>query len=298
MIDIVISVRNRANWRIQQCVNNFLHPRVSKIYVVDYGSDKPIKNIKNAIILNYTKEQYPIWNKSHALNLGIKKSKSYWIATVDVDMILPKDFIDKINEILDSFEKIKEDVFLYTTNVRRTSSRKGTFNQRWRFSKSWFIKNQYTRKVDGGIQIFNYGWCEKVCGYDENLIYWGGPDNDMHNRALYKGTMDLNLNIPILHQEHDKQKEYNLSEKEREFAIHAKQGRGAYLLNKEINRVWKNGNWGNKIPFCPFRKITPLEKIETTKDILERYLSDKSITKKELAKELKKKNKNISICMK
>jgi len=255
MLDILISVRNRENWRIQQCVNNFKHPFVNKVYVIDYGSKKPIKNIKNADVINYKYDEYPIWNKSHALNLCIKMCKSHWIATVDVDMILNPGFIEGLSTLLTDFEKNNYDLFVYTTNVRRTTDRTGTFQDKFNKSHNWFVPNHYTTKVDGGIQIFNNSWIRCVGGYDESLIYWGGPDNDMHSRALFSGIITLDLNSPILHQEHKKQKEHNLSDSEKRFALQAKIGRREYLQDKEFRRLYIQDKWGLKKPNCRFTKL-------------------------------------------
>ncbi len=70
-IDFVLAVRNRENERIQRCINSFKEI-ANKIFVVDYNSDKPIK-LKDCEIIRTTESK--IWNKSHALNLGIKKVK-------------------------------------------------------------------------------------------------------------------------------------------------------------------------------------------------------------------------------
>ena len=293
MLSIVISVRDREKWRIQQCVDNFNHEMIDKVYIVDYGSKNPVKGIKNAEVLRYKREEYPIWNKSHALNLGIKECESDWIATVDVDMILATYFLNNLSNLISS---LKHDCFLYTTNVKRSDKRTGSIQQRWRWAKEWFPKGQYPIKVDGGMQIFTRDWIHSVKGYDENLIYWGGPDNDLHHRALYDNIITIDTNFPILHQEHDKQKENQLSDQEKKFAFFAKRGRPQYLANKEINRIVKNPSWGEKKPSCKFTEL-PKEAMPSDMDQMVNFIKTGNYTQEELEAKLKKitKNKSISV---
>jgi len=74
-ITVIIPVRNRDKARILRCINSFKNwDIVSEVIIVDYASDKPVKLSGKKIKVIRTENNY--FNKSHALNLGIKQSRS------------------------------------------------------------------------------------------------------------------------------------------------------------------------------------------------------------------------------
>jgi len=239
-IDFVISVRDRDNKRIQICVNSLLSNITNKIYVVDYGSKKPIKGLKNCKVIRVdTKNR---WNKCHALNIGIKKCKSSYIGTVDCDMVIGNCFMKKVKEHL------KGDVFLFTRSVARIAPDLldwGLDREKLiRLSSPWSeTKLPSLHAAVGGIQIFPKWWIFRIRGYDENLTYWGGMDNDIYERAFRTELIMIDINEIIFHQEHKNVKEQNLtSKKEQETALSERQKRRIYLMYK-----WtKNINVGPK----------------------------------------------------
>jgi glycosyltransferase involved in cell wall biosynthesis len=206
-IDFVISVRDRDNERIQRCVDSIHSEITGKIYVVDYGSIIPV-NVKRCKVIKVDTKN--IWNKSHALNIGIKKCKNKFIGTVDCDMIIPPKFFRKCEEVL------LDNCFIFTKNVKRILPEILNWGlsveQINKVSTSW-NENEESKNVEavGGIQIFSKEWINSVKGYDENFVYWGGMDNDMFERAKRMGLTLIDINETILHQEHLNRKEENLS---------------------------------------------------------------------------------------
>jgi len=233
-IDFVISVRNRNNERIQRCVDSLKSDITGEIYVVDYGSNVPVK-VNNCKILRINTNN--IWNKSHALNIGIRECRNDFIGTVDCDMVLKPTIFNKLKNILN------EDCFIYTKNVRRVIPEvfdwNLTFEQIEKISAPWFIdKKNNDNLAIGGIQIFSKKWIYKVRGYDENFVYWGGMDNDLYYRAIRTGLVLIDINETILHQEHLNKKEENLvSLEEREIAYNKRQIYRMYLDYKEKNNI-------------------------------------------------------------
>jgi len=295
MIDFVISVRDRERWRIQQCVNHLQSDMTGIIYVIDYGSKKPIKNIKGAEIIRVGNPT-DTWNKSHALNIGIKKCKSPYIATTDCDMIIPQEFFKKIRTYIVTYYSNnvpifrEEDLFIYSTNVRRVKSRKGTFKQKWNWSIRWWKKNKrYPIKSDGGVQLFSKKWIWKVKGYDENFTYWDGMDNDIHLRALLDHIPVIDLGVQLLHQEHKKDKEEHLTQKEQSIALRMRAIKKQYLIDKEENKIIKNKGWAGEKPRINIKnlKLIKLKKKlkKEQKNIID-HLKKNKIKKKDLQKEL------------
>jgi glycosyltransferase involved in cell wall biosynthesis len=213
-ISFVISVRNRDRPRILRCVKSLKSPRTKEIIIVDYGSKVPIRKINGTKIIRVETDN--IWNKSHALNIGIKAAEGEFIATVDCDIILSKNFLGKIGEFL------QDRAFIVSMDVRRINllKLKGNIQERYLniFAIPWIDSNRINiyqnHSANGGIQLFSKKWINKVRGYDENLVYWGGMDNDLYERAVSDHQVMINLNEPIYHQEHELKKEQNLEDEE------------------------------------------------------------------------------------
>ena len=239
-IDFVIPVRNRDNKRIQRCVDSLKSDITGKIYVVDYGSKKLVKVKRCKVIRINIKNR---WNKCHALNMGIKKCKNEFIGTVDCDMIIGKEFLEKCKKYMVG------DCFIFTRMVKRIEPDLldwGLTKERLlRISYPWMAKKlPNLHEAVGGIQVFPKWWIFRIRGYDENLTYWGGIDNDIYERAFRTELCIIDLNETIFHQEHEKKKEQNLSSKrEAEKAYNERMKRRMYLMYK-----WtKNINVGPKI---------------------------------------------------
>lgn len=247
-IDFVMCIRDRDNSRIQRCIDSF-KKYANKIYVIDYNS-KVKPNIKYAEVIRYDdKVVNKIWNKSYALNLGIKKCKSDYICTIDCDMILNKELLDLMINSLD------KDTVIFNTNVRRIDIKylSNNYDEMLYKSKLWFEKgsrgNIYS-SANGGIQVFPREWINEIGGYDEGLgLYWGAMDNRVYEQAKGLSMTVIDLNIPMLHQEHKKTKESNLDKEEMDFAQKVRAFKIGYLNELMIKRNFiSNRNWGGKEP--------------------------------------------------
>ncbi len=244
-IDFVIAVKNRENERIQRCIDSILDIS-NNIFVVDYNSDIPIK-VNNAEIIRYEKSK--IWNKSHALNLGIKHCTSDYIGTIDCDMILTDELKNKL------INELNENSIIFNTNVRRIKIEdiNNDFENMLKKSFYWFEKgsrgNIYS-SANGGIQIFPKEWIYKIGGYDEGLgLYWGAMDNRIYEQAKGTEMTIVDLNLPMFHQEHKKMKEDNLPEEEFKFAQYVRMYKIGYLNYLIKNEEWISYRpWGEELP--------------------------------------------------
>jgi len=239
MISAITVVRDRSNRRIQNCINaikNF----VDEIIVIDYGSKKPVK-VNNAKIIRYDKNN--VWNKSHGLNYGIKKSNGDYIMTIDCDIIVTKEVMERV------LKSLGEKTFIINTNVKRINAKDiGKWNKSW----GWYEDNNNLKRINskanGGIQVFSRKWIYSVGGYDENLILWGAVDNDLYQRALFDNCRLIDINLPMYHQEHPK-KEDNLPEEMRERARFIRIEKSHYNTEKILNGIiYSNKPWGEEKP--------------------------------------------------
>lgn len=244
-IDFVIVVRDRDNERIQRCIDSLLDLPIGNIFIVDYGSKEKVK-VKNAEVIYYNKNK--IWNKSHGLNLGIKRCKSEYICTIDCDIILTDELKKRLLSSLSDYS------FIYNTNVLRININdiKEDFNKTIKKAKPWHSNNRGTvySKANGGIQCFPRRWIDFIGGYDEELgVYFGAMDNRVYEQATMCGLTTINLNFPMFHQEHKDKKEDNLPKEEREKAELIRIFKAKYLVELMNKGRYKNDNpWGEKIP--------------------------------------------------
>jgi glycosyltransferase involved in cell wall biosynthesis len=288
-IDFVIAVRDRDNERIQRCINSIMNPEIQPlpigdIIVVDYGSKEKVK-VDSACIIYYDKN--PIWNKSHALNLGIKKCKSEYICTVDCDIIFRSEMKRRL------VKSLSKNSFIINTNVLRINVRdlKEDFEENIKKSRPWHNNNKsnvYSR-ANGGIQCFPRKWIEYVGGYDEELgVYFGSMDNRVYEQAMMCGLTVVNLNFPMFHQEHKNQKEENLPEDEQELAeiIRVFKANSLGELMK-TGTVVKLDRWGGEEPnqekflkmgrdYIEMLNKTDPEKINFIKDLYQKIKQSKN----------------------
>jgi len=244
-IDFVIAVRNRENIRIQRCIDSFKKYAIN-IFVVDYGSKKPVK-VKNATIIRYDKSR--IWNKSHALNLGIKQCTSNYICTIDCDILLNEELIKEIIKNLSTTNAI------FNTNVLRVDmcNYSNDYNDMLSKSRLWFsenIRSNLYSAANGGIQVLPREWLYKIGGYDEGLgLYWGAMDNRIYEQAKLENMSIIDLNIPMLHMEHTNTKESQLPPEEVEFANYVRAYKIQYLRKLiEENSILSFRSWGGDYP--------------------------------------------------
>lgn len=275
LISFIIPVRDRDMERIKNCVNSLHGSSTGEIIIVDYGSKKPVENIKGVKIIRYNDN--PIWNKAHAINLGIRAAKHDYIGTVDCDMIIPSGFFEGVSN------HINRKSFIYTINVKRIAQEdvSSDFNAMVEKSTPWNeSQNRYSiiHNANGGIQIYPKRWITEVGGVDESLIYWGGMDNDVFERAILTGMHTINLNALILHQEHEVKKEAHLNGREKLMALRIKMKKAEYLQEMFFKRKYirNDGCWGLEKPNQK-RFLKSIEEMNT--EIKEEKMEEERYTK-------------------
>lgn len=241
MISFILPVRDRDKKRIKNCVRSLKSDITEEIIIVDYGSIKPLTKISGTTIIRYDKNKY--FNKSHALNLGIKKSKGKYIACIDCDIILSPNFIDKLHKYLNG------DVLVISRNLRRVHPKDiSDFGTSWKMGRPWVKNGMWPIHAVGGIQIFSRRWINKVHGYNENLVLIGGMDSRLRDQAIMDEIPIIDINLQMIHQEHKfvKNDQFKLNPT---FKMCLVRDKLEYLdqLNKE-SRIINRGYWGEETP--------------------------------------------------
>ncbi len=202
-LSIIIGFKNREIIRIKRCLDS-LNNQTNKnfqVLFIDYGSDELISNQADEIVNSYSFCKYIFnntrgryWNRSHALNTGIKIAKSKYTMTTDIDMIFSENFIETI------INEVEENKILYTQCY-------------WLPQFFDYKKTNYGNKYELSSNTSGYGGCQiveskdikQVCGFDENFMIWGIEDEDLNVRFKRIGLKEKWLAIEkaqIYHQWH------------------------------------------------------------------------------------------------
>lgn len=244
MIDFIIPVRDKEISRLKRCIKSLKSDITGTIYVVDYGSEKPIKvSGKNVEVIRYNKNKY--FNKSHALNLGIRQCKNEYVATIDCDIILGDGFIDRVRNYL------TDDILIISRNIRRIDREYigGSFETMWKLGRGWTNNGEWPRHAVGGIQIFSRKWINKIHGYNEHLVFMGGMDTRIFDQAIMDSIPIIDINYPILHQEHSKTKDRQFSGVDTNISFNLLVNKSKYLEKlRKIHQIRNKGRWGQDKP--------------------------------------------------
>ena len=107
MIDVIIPVYNTPLNDLERCLNSVLNQTFTnyKVYIIDDGSNIETKEYLDKFVsdkLSFIVKHIPNGGVSNARNLGIDISNSKYIAFVDADDTLEKNFFSEAYELIES----------------------------------------------------------------------------------------------------------------------------------------------------------------------------------------------------
>ncbi|WP_159022661.1 glycosyltransferase family 2 protein [Formosa sp. L2A11] len=204
-ISIVTGFRNRDSLRVSRYLES-LENQINKdfeLIFVDYGSDlkisEKIKNLTSQFsfckyIYNDTRG-WP-WNRSHALNTGLKISKGEYVLFSDIDLIYSNNFIDYL---------IKESnpLYQYFKRFYLMPESFGDFNNNLEKHTQQFSLSAINTK--GAIHLVERKKLIEINGFDEFYCFWGFEDLDLYLRLKNLGIQEKWLEesvAPVFHQWH------------------------------------------------------------------------------------------------
>ena len=169
---IIYPFRNRDVKRIRKSMLSLLEKNTSieNVLIIDYGSSCEYQEKLKDLIgdlpatLIRTETEGFFWNKSNALNLGIKNTRTKYAVAIDIDIVFNSGCIDHCIEVYSPESAI--------------------------FQYYWFLppNGDYAKSVCGGQDNcggFMFMPTEdiiKLGGWDENYDFWGLEDKDWMNR--------------------------------------------------------------------------------------------------------------------
>ena len=186
MVSFIYANRDRDVVRIKASLDSLL-PQADEdfeIVFVDYGSKPGLVKAYRELFRSYKFVRFfpldvshLLWNKSKALNYGIKKAVLSYIFIADVDLIFPPERIIFLRKIA-----AREHFFLFPLGyLDQKESRK--LEEKYNFSD---LKATRFGSVNGMILAAKEAFLE-VSGLDEFFHFYGAEDEDLFARLENAG---------------------------------------------------------------------------------------------------------------
>ena len=186
MISIIYANRNRDVQRIRYSLTLLQNQTIEDFEVVfiDYGSDLPLVKEYGKVFREFPFVRFftlqvsqLLWNKSKALNFGVKQATREFVFVADVDLIFHPNTIQLFTSIAH-----KEKFFLFPLNyLNQTESQKldGVYDFE-------HLKSDRRGLVNGMILVAKEAM-DKVWGLDEFFHFYGSEDEDLFRRLENAG---------------------------------------------------------------------------------------------------------------
>lgn len=197
-LSIVIGFRDRDLERVINCLESLNNQSIKdfELLFVDYGSKRECAKAVEQVCNNYSFCQYifvdvegQFWNRAHCLNIGVKKSKAYYVLTSDIDIIFDPDFVATLLADCSKDSVVHAPVYYLDAGVIDIP--------------------QDVEKLESAV---SYGICScvhrdvfyDVGGYDEFYCIWGAEDRDLKNKLEKQGIKEkiLSEKALLFHQWH------------------------------------------------------------------------------------------------
>jgi O-antigen/teichoic acid export membrane protein len=210
-ISVVLPIRNRAGFRFENCLRSLraqegLALGDIEIVVSDFGSDdeaarhiaKVARENNASVVRTATRGQ---WNRSLALNIGIRAASAPWILCTDVDMIFSSNFVATVLAQLESSSH--PTIVTCHTHDLPPDAVDGIYRPET-LEELISVATVRPSGGTGACQAFAADWVREVRGYDEKYVFWGFEDKDMIARAAKAGLEQVWVSdkTAMLHQWH------------------------------------------------------------------------------------------------
>lgn len=186
LITVIYAYRNRDALRVELSLQSLKsqNNKGFEVVFVDYGSDDAYAQAVEKVVTlfdfaNYHYIGHPglLWNKSKALNYGIRHANGTYIFIADVDIIFHRNTIELFQEIANP--KI---AFLFVLSYL---SKKVT--QSLTIINNFFdVPYKHNGKVNGMI-LSSKNNLFKINGFDEFFHFYGSEDVDLYQRLEFNG---------------------------------------------------------------------------------------------------------------
>ncbi|MFN3198352.1 MAG: glycosyltransferase family 2 protein [Bradymonadia bacterium] len=210
LISAIIPIRNRSSDRLENCLRALrwqdLPDDQYEVILSDFGSSP-----EEARLLLEMAERHgarvvrtdtdEVWNRSRALNYGIRAARGDFVFCTDADMIFAPNFL---STLLSTQQANADQAFVV---CRCRDLPESVPEQPWRFEDfpDLLSKADFREKLGtGACQMAKRSFFNDIRGYDEGFKFWGMEDNDMKFRATRSGLslIWVHEQTSMLHQWH------------------------------------------------------------------------------------------------
>lgn len=207
-ITIVIAIRNI---RYESLINALRYlkkqdydPSLIEINIVDYGSNQEfaqkLRELSDEFRASYIRVNTDSpWNIAHAVNIGIKKSKTKYVLYTGADVLLQNNFIRT------SIEALKKDPYQFVlTRMHYLPELSEEELHTLSFDKLKQKATHTTKSLCKAVSVVNKKYHELIRGFDESYVLFGPEDRDYIQRLILLGLKlkDISATSSILHQWH------------------------------------------------------------------------------------------------
>lgn len=186
MVTILYAYRNRELSRIKASLDSLQNQSdpVFKVLFVDYGTYHELAQAMQKLVESYSFATYfyvharsLLWNKSKALNYGIKQVHTEYVFVADVDLIFSPDTLAYFKKILhpDKVNLFKLGYLDQQNSLQLTKP--------YQFEA---LKPKHYGSINGMILVSKKA-LEKVQGYDTFFHFYGAEDVDLCSRLANAG---------------------------------------------------------------------------------------------------------------
>jgi glycosyltransferase involved in cell wall biosynthesis len=209
-ISAIIPVRNRSGIRFENCLGSLrwqdVGAKAIEIIVSDFGSDpeqaRSIAELAEAHGARVVRtETAAYWNRSRALNIGIRASSADVLFCTDADMIFFPNFVSSI--LQEHTERPGKAMVV----CKCSDLPESVGERRWRPDDLDELRRATRVRRSpgtGACQAAPRDFFFHARGYDEKYWYWGKEDLDMFSRAERYGLEPrwIHEKTTMMHQWH------------------------------------------------------------------------------------------------
>ncbi|MGF1531047.1 MAG: glycosyltransferase family 2 protein [Puniceicoccaceae bacterium] len=201
LISFIFGYRNRDLGRVERCLRSLQRQRRGsfEIIFVDYGSSpevaaevRELVEEKLGIDYLYSDSRGWPWNRARALNTGARVASGKYLATTDIDLIFPEDFVERLSEKVE----VGQVLHIFPELLPR-----GFKN--WDKPFEVGPLPSMGERALGAFHLIERQVYEGIGGFDETFEFWGLEDDDLHRRERLIGLKHRTIeDLRLLHQWH------------------------------------------------------------------------------------------------
>ena len=247
-LSIIYAFRNRDVERVKLSMESLRDQKAQNFEVVfvDYGSEEVTSANIQKVLKEFEFSRYfylhtsqRLWNKSRALNFGIKNSETSNIFIADVDLL----FSPKATEFLEG--QISNDSFSLFTLAYLDKQVSQQLNKNKNYDE---ITPERTGTINGMILATKEAFY-KVSGYDEFYHFYGSEDVDLYARMKNAGYREVQKDD--IHFYHNWHQSFQSSEQDKltetprlSNAMRINEQHYLNSIANEILKPFEQTNWG------------------------------------------------------